>query len=443
MTPTLTETIYAVATPPGRGALAVLRVSGPQSHQSLKTLIGDQKFPPVRAAALRHLGYEGKEIDHALVTVFAAPNSFTGENTVEYHIHGGISVIQSLLQYFSKQQNHRMALPGEFTRRAFENEKLDLTEAEAIADVIDAETEAQRLQALSQLSGSLEAIYEGWKSRLAHILALMEADLDFSDQDLPDDMLLKVRPDISDLLQQIGEHLNDNRRGERLRNGFHVAIMGAPNAGKSSLLNALARREAAIVSPTAGTTRDVIEVHLDLGGLPVIVADTAGLRSDEALVDDHGAIESEGIRRALARGQDADLKLLIFDATIEPDAHTLSLVDDRSIIVFNKSDLSKPSGEGIGVSTFTGEGLDILLHTIVQKLNTAMGMRNTPALTRARHREALQLTFDALHRSADAPLPELAAEDLRLAIRHLGSITGRVDVEDLLDMIFRDFCIGK
>lgn len=443
MTIAIIETIYAVATPPGRGALAVLRVSGPDSHLSLKTLIGDQKFPVIRAAALRSLAFNGKEIDQALVTVFAAPNSFTGENIVEYHVHGGISVIQSLLQYFSAQQNHRMALPGEFTRRAFENEKLDLTEAEAVADLIDAETEAQRLQALSQLSGSLEVIYEGWKARLAHFLALMEADLDFSDQDLPDDILLKVRPDISDLLQQIGEHLNDNRRGERLRNGFHVAIMGAPNAGKSSLLNALAQRDAAIVSPTAGTTRDIIEVHLDLGGLPVIVADTAGLRPDQDLIDAHGAIESEGIKRALAKGQDADLKLLVFDAAVEPDAHTLSLVDDQSIIVFNKSDLSKPNGEGIPVSTFTGEGLDILLQNIVQQLNRLTGLRTTPALTRARHREALQLALDSLNRSINAPLPELAAEDLRMAIRHLGSITGRVDVEDLLDMIFRDFCIGK
>ncbi len=435
----LPDTIYALATPPGRGALAIIRVSGPAAHDSLMAFAPGQVLPQPRTASIRRLSHDGRKIDEALVIVFAAPWSFTGENVVEYHMHGGWSVVQTMLHSLSQQKNHRMALPGEFTRRAFENSRLDLTEAEAIADLIDAETEAQRLQALEQMSGVLEKLYEDWKNRLAHTLALMEADLDFSDQDLPDDLLLKVRPDISDLARQIGAHLNDNRRGERLRNGFQVAILGAPNAGKSSLLNALANRDVAIVSPTAGTTRDIIEVHLDLGGFPVIVADTAGIR--EATSDQ---IESEGIRRALARAENADLKILLFDGTKVPDVKTLALLDEASILVANKVDESTfRAKEGLKISSRTGQGLENLLQSIVQHLNSAIGARNTPALTRARHREALEKAHSALERSALAALPELAAEDLRLAIRYLGSITGRVDVEDLLDMIFRDFCIGK
>lgn len=443
------ETILALSTPPGRGALAVIRVSGPASHESLRALTTGQALPAPRKAVLRKISLDGKAIDEALILIFAAPASFTGENVVEYHLHGGWSVTQSLLHSLLQQKNHRMALPGEFTRRAFENGKLDLTEAEAVADLIDAETEAQRLQALSQLSGSLETLYEGWKNRLARILALMEADLDFSDQDLPDDILLKVRPDISDLLQQIAAHLDDNRRGERLRNGFHVALLGAPNAGKSSLLNALTQRETAIVSPMAGTTRDVIETHLDLGGYPVIMADTAGLRQGDMPEDDHGRIEAEGIKRSLARAETADIRILLFDATIKPDPETLSLIDSSAIIVVNKSDLGKDIASGflpntaIAISAATGMGLDILLQKIVQQLNQMMGAQMTPSLTRTRHRDALKKAYDALLNSIDAPLPELAAEDYRMAIRHLGSITGRVDVEDLLDMIFRDFCIGK
>lgn len=443
------ETILALSTPPGRGALAVIRVSGPSSLESLAALTGKQKIPKPREAALRKISHDGKLIDQALVVTFSAPASFTGENIVEYHLHGGWSVIQSMLHSLLQQKNHRMALPGEFTRRAFEHGKLDLTEAEAIADLIDAETEAQRLQALSQLSGSLETLYEGWKRKLAHILALMEADLDFSDQDLPDDILLKVRPDISELLAEISAHLNDNRRGERLRNGFQIAILGAPNAGKSSLLNALVQRDAAIVSALPGTTRDIVETHLDIGGFPVIIADTAGLRMGETPQDAHGLIEAEGIKRSLARAETADLRILLFDATTEPDAQTLSLLDEKSIVVINKSDLdiawaaSFFPENSIKLSALTGQGFDILLQQIVQHLNCIVGHRTAPSLTRTRHREALEKTCLALQNSETAPLPELAAEDYRMAIRHLGSITGRVDVEDLLDMIFRDFCIGK
>lgn len=440
----LIDTIYALSTPPGKGAVAVIRVSGPFSHLSLMKMTPNQRLPKPRQACVRTLfAASGKQIDEALILLFAAPNSFTGENIVEYHIHGGWSVAQSLLHSLSQQENHRMALPGEFTRRAFENEKLDLTEAEAVADLIDAETEAQRLQALSQLSGSLEKTYERWKVRLSHTLALMEADLDFSDQDLPDEILLQVQPDITDLADAIASHLDDNRRGERLRNGFHVTILGAPNAGKSSLLNVLSQRDVAIVSPTAGTTRDIVETHLDISGYPVILADTAGLRSGTIPEDEHGLIEAEGINRAKTRGNEADIKILLFDGSKTPDAETLALKDNNTIIVYNKADLAKAPSDGISISALNGEGVEKLLQQIVQHIEGLIGGRTTPALTRTRHREALKKAHEALVRSATATLPELAAEDLRLAIRHLGSITGRVDVEDLLDMIFRDFCIGK
>lgn len=441
-------TIYALSSAPGRGGVAVVRVSGPQALTSLLNLSPGQKPPQPRHAHVRLIASHNKPIDAALILYFKAPASFTGEDVVEYHLHGGWSVIQSLLRALSEQKNHRLALPGEFTRRAFEHEKLDLTEAEAIADLIDAETEAQRLQALDQLSGSLQMLYQGWTDKLSQTLALMEADLDFSDQDLPDDLLLRVRPDLTSLIEEITTHLDDNRRGERLRDGFKIVVLGAPNAGKSSLVNALAQREVAIVSPTAGTTRDVIEVHLDLGGYPVIIADTAGLRPEQLGSEGQDAIESEGIRRALERARNADLKLLVFDGADAPDPHTLNLIDENAVLVINKADQNlheqtKHLAEAVRISVTTGQGLNSLLQQIQQRLEAMIGRRDSPTLTRARHREALELASEALQRSMLALHPELAAEDLRLALRHLGSITGKVDVEDLLDMIFRDFCIGK
>lgn len=438
------DTIYALSTPAGRGGVAVVRVSGARAHESLKAFLGAQEMPVARMAVTRKLYHSqtGEMLDHAMVLLFKGPASFTGEDSVEYHLHGGPAIVQGMLAALSMQPQHRMALPGEFTRRAFENGKIDLTAAEAIADLIHAETEGQRLQALKQMDGALFRLYEGWKERLARLLALMEADLDFNDQDLPDDLLLSVRPDISDVKDEIAQHLHDGRRGELMRDGFRLVILGAPNAGKSSLLNQLVQREAAIVSEIAGTTRDVIDVHLNLGGYPVVLADTAGLRG----ADD--VIEAEGIRRALGRAEQADLKVLLFDGTEDPDAQTLSLVDERSIVVLNKCDipgfrLPDLPQEIVQISAATGEGMDGLVTALVTRLQSLVGGSDAPALTRARHREALAQAYESLERFMEAPLPELAAEDLRLAIRHIGSITGRVDIEDLLDMIFRDFCIGK
>ncbi|HOO50149.1 MAG TPA: tRNA uridine-5-carboxymethylaminomethyl(34) synthesis GTPase MnmE [Alphaproteobacteria bacterium] len=445
------DTIYALSTPPGRGGIAVIRASGPQACEGLTALSKDNMpLPAPRMAShwtLRDPKDKNAILDRAMVIRFVAPSSFTGEDCIEYHLHGGTAVVESVLEALSKLPHHRLAAPGEFTRRAFENGKMDLTSAEAIADLIHAETQEQKHQALMQMGGALEKIYEGWKDRLAHILALMEADLDFSDQDLPDDLLLKVRPDVSDLLEQINQHLNDNRRGEILRDGVKIVVLGAPNAGKSSLMNALARRDVAIVSHVAGTTRDIIDVHLNLSGYPVILSDTAGLRPDQLTNSDHDQIESEGIRRAIKRAEESDIKILMYDGTADPDKHTLQLLDNNSILVRNKSDLlsnaPKISHQEITISTKTGDGIDNLLSMISDKIKSKIGQSDTPSLTRQRHRTALEKTKDALERSMTTPLPELAAEDIRLGVRYLGSITGKIDVEDLLDMIFRDFCIGK
>lgn len=433
------KTIFALASGSMRAGVAVIRVSGAAALASLRLLAGKENVRP------RHAYYvtlrEGeKTIDRALAVYFKAPASFTGEDVVEYHVHGGRSVIESLLAALGRIDGCILAEPGEFTRRAFENGKLDLTEAEAIADLIDAETEAQRLQALSQLGGALAALYQGWTDELSGILAHQEADIEFPEDDLPQGLSGALMPQIENLRADIAAHLDDNRRGERLRSGVMVAIIGAPNAGKSSLLNALARRDAAIVSDEAGTTRDVIEVHLDLGGYPAILADTAGLR------DTAQQIEAEGIRRAQARAQEADLKIALFDGTQEtPDAATAALVDDKTVVALSKADLGivLPM-DGFALSVRTGQGMEDFIKELTRRMAGLLGSgTGAPALTRQRHRSVLEEAQEHLVRAQSAVLPELAAEDLRMALRALGRITGRVHVEELLDKIFRDFCIGK
>ncbi|UEM03584.1 tRNA uridine-5-carboxymethylaminomethyl(34) synthesis GTPase MnmE [Skermanella rosea] len=439
-------TIFAPATAPGRGGVAIVRVSGPRAGDALTILTG-RRLPAPRTAAVARLAdpRSGEFLDHGLVLWFPAPRSFTGEDVAEFHVHGGRAVVAGLIDALSALEGFRIAEPGEFSRRGFENGKFDLTAAEAIADLVDAETSAQRRQALRQMEGELGRLYEDWRHRLTHALAHLEADIDFPDEDLPEGVSDQVRPVLESLIAGLRTHLDDKRRGERLRDGIHIAILGAPNAGKSSLLNALARREAAIVSERAGTTRDVVEVHLDLGGYPVVLADTAGLReaADE--------IESEGIRRALARAAQADLKLAVFDATSLPDLdpQTLAVVDEDALVVLNKCDRVAPpemTVEGrvaLAVSAVTGDGLAKLLEKLTAEVARRFEAPGVPALTRARHRSALEECVRSLERALSAPLPELAAEDVRIAIRALGRITGRVDVEDLLDVIFRDFCIGK
>lgn len=440
-------TIFALATAPGRAGVAVVRVSGPASGDALSALTR-KALPRPREATLVTLRdpASGEALDDALVLYFTAPRSFTGEDVVELHLHGGRAVVAGVVEALGALPGLRVAEPGEFTRRAFENGKLDLTEAEAVADLVDAETAAQRRQALRQMEGALGVLYDGWRNRLTRSLAHIEADIDFPDEDLPSGVSDAARPVLKALAAEIDAHLDDKSRGERLREGLHIAIVGAPNAGKSSLLNALARREAAIVSARAGTTRDVIEVHLDLGGYPVVLADTAGLR--EAAADE---VEEEGIRRALDRAARADVKVAVFDATALPalDPATVALVDADTVVVLNKTDVAGPqavqvAGQGaLPVSARTGAGLAALEARLTAFTADRLAGSGAPALTRARHRKALEECRDALRRALTAPLPELIAEDVRLASRALGRITGRVDVEDLLDVIFRDFCIGK
>ena len=362
----------------------------------------------------------------------------------ELHLHGGRAVVGATLAAIGKLGFCRLAEPGEFTRRAFEHGKLDLTRAEAIADLVAAETEQQRRQALQQMDGALHRLYEDWRTLGLRALAHLEAAIDFPDEDLPKGLAAEVRSGITELQGEIAAHLDD-RRGERLREGINIAIIGPPNAGKSSLLNLLARRDAAIVSESAGTTRDIIEVHLDLGGWPVVLADTAGLR---ATAD---AIEQEGVRRARARARAADLRLLVLDASADWKAAMRELTaasehwnPAHDIVVVNKVDLASVDAVGVvALSAKSGAGLPELLARLERSAAALMEEGGPPPLTRARHREALVEAQAALGRALVAPEVALAAEDLRLAMRAIGRITGTVRIDELLDVIFRDFCIGK
>jgi tRNA modification GTPase len=406
----------------------------------LRALAG--KLPPARVARyVRFRDPEGRgDLDDGLVLWFPAPRSVTGEDVAELHLHGSRGVLAAVMAALGRL-GLRVAEPGEFTRRAFLNGKLDLTQAEAVADLVAAETEAQRRQALRQLDGQLGEIYRGWGERLLRLLAHLEAAIDFPDEELPPAIEAEVADGSERLAKEVERHLADGHRGERLRDGIAVAIVGPPNAGKSSLLNQLARREAAITSPIAGTTRDVIEVAIDLAGYPVVLADTAGLR------DSADIIEQEGLRRALKRAEEAELRLFVVDACRSEDASgAAAWPGPDTLLVANKIDLATdrdalPAG-AIPVSALTGEGLPALIAALASRIEQTYDIA-APVLTRARHREALETALAALQRSLTAGLPELRAEDLRLAWRSLGRITGRVDVEDLLDVIFRDFCLGK
>jgi tRNA modification GTPase len=447
------DTIVALASGPGIAAVAVIRVSGPGTRFALEVLCGG--VPPPRLASLRDIGPPRREkLDRGLVLWFPEPSSFTGEDMAEFQLHGSRAVIRGVLDALVTLPGIRLAEPGEFARRAFENGKLDLTEVEGLADLINAETEAQRRQALAQSEGSLRQLYEGWRAELLGAQALMEAGLDFADEgDVAIDVSVKAGAIVDRLLQSIARHLTDHR-GERLRDGLRIVIAGPPNAGKSSLLNALARRDVAIVSEEAGTTRDVIEVHLDLGGIPVILVDTAGIREAK------GRIEAEGISRALARVEQADLVLWLVDATApmwEAPGGAIphkggvtgaqSCATPVQICVLNKIDLARVSGgpDRIEISAQTGEGLDRLIAELkARAAELAEAVMGSPLMTRARHRAELEAAQAALQRFGAASLsPELRAEELRIAGRHLGRLTGRIDVEEVLGAIFAEFCIGK
>ena len=440
-------TIFALSSGGGRAAIAVIRISGPAAREALKE-IGGAPLPAPRRAALRRFRTPdtGAPIDRGLALWFPGPGSATGEDMAELHVHGGPAIVAALADALAALPGLRPAGPGEFTRRAFEAGRLDLTEAEGIADLVAAETEAQRRQALRQMEGGLHRLYDGWRERLLGLMARVEAAIDFSDQDLGYDPMAEAHPGIAALEVEIAAHLDDSRRGERLRAGFMIAILGAPNAGKSSLLNSLSGREAAIVSTRAGTTRDVVEVRLDLAGWPLTLADTAGLR------ESGDEIESEGVRRALARAADADLALVVFDGALWPetDAQSLALLGDAALPVLNKTDLIRaPAPTAIGghaaraVSCLTGAGIEALLATLAREIERRYPTGGAPALTRVRHRQAVVECRAALTRAIAGPADERLAEELRLAARALGRITGLVDVEAVLDLVFRDFCIGK
>ncbi len=446
------ETIFALATPPGRGGINVVRLSGPAAAMVL-TAVAAAPLPLPRRATLRTLRdpTTREVLDHGLVLWFPAPASFTGEDVAEVHTHGGRAVVTALLAVLARMPGLRPAEPGEFSRRACRNGKMDLTAAEGLADLVAAETAAQRRQALRQMDGALARLYEAWREQLTRLLAYLEAAIDFPEDDLPPALMTAVHAGIAELAAAVRMHLDDNGRGERIRDGIHITLVGPPNAGKSSLLNRLAGREAAIVSATAGTTRDVIEVQMDLGGYPVVLADTAGLQKTVE------AIEAEGVRRALARAAAADLKLVVLDGETWPtvDAETTALIDDKAVVVVNKldllsarSNLTSASLDGTGrsvvpVSALYGTGLPALEQRLHGEIEQRWSAGAAPALTRLRYRTALQTCLSALERAPAAALPELAAEDLRLAARALGQITGRIGVEDVLDVVFRDFCIGK
>jgi tRNA modification GTPase len=429
------STVYAVSSGRAAAGVAVLRISGPAAHHALRELTG--AMPELRRATLRRLRHPttGALLDRALVLAFAAPCSATGEDMAELHIHGGIAVIESVMAALAVLPDLALAEPGDFTRRAFDHGKLDLAQVEGLADLIAAETEAQRQQAVQQMDGALSLLFEGWRHTLVRALAMVEADIDFAEgeDDVPDGIGAQAGSIIAGLSTAWSAHLADASRGERLRSGFTVAITGPPNAGKSSLLNALARRDVAIVSPVAGTTRDSIEVHLNLSGYPVTLIDTAGLREAE------DPVEAEGVRRARAKAASADLVLHL-------SAGSVGQGGVSGLAVRTKIDL-EPNQRGIadvGISVLTGEGLPELIAMLADHAANAMAVGDAPALSRARHREVLALALGhlAAAQSQDHDLV-LAAEELRLAARALGRITGRVDVEDVLDVIFTSFCIGK
>jgi len=441
------QTIYALASGAGRCGVAVIRLSGPHALDVLKALSGKDNFKARYAHRVQLIDPNTKEaLDDGLALYFPGPNSFTGEDVVELQVHGGRAVVTSVQEVLAGFDGLRLAEPGEFTRRAFENDKMDLTAAEGLADLIHAETRAQAKQALRQMDGALGTLYNDWADRILNVLARFEAVIDFPDEDLPEEIEQGVRAKVDTLRGEIEDHLKDGHRGEMLRDGVRLAIVGPPNAGKSSLLNHLAKREVAIVSDIAGTTRDVIESHLDIGGYPVVVSDTAGIRHSDDV------IEVEGIRRAQSTAEQADLKVILFDSGDWPnlDERTVSLIDEDSLVVFNKIDkAAKPDITDIGgriplyMSAKSGEGLSDFFKALEQEVAERCMMTGAPALTRARHREALEDCVAALVRFAQIDLAELAAEDLRMAMRSLGRITGRIDVEDVLDVVFSDFCIGK
>ena len=455
----MTDTIFALATAPGRAAVAVVRLSGPAAGEAVQALAA--ALPPPRRASLRTLhAADGEPLDAALVLWMPGPHSFTGENAAELHLHGGPAVTAGVARALVAL-GLRLAEPGEFTRRAFENGRLDLTAAEAVADLVDAEGDAQRRQALAQLGGSASRIHAGWREALLDALAHLEAAVDFPDEDLPEAVAARARAPLLRLQGEL-QAASADRRGERVREGLRIALVGAPNAGKSTLLNALLGRDMAIVTSVPGTTRDVLEGRLMLAGVPAMLADTAGLRETADVV------EAEGVRRARAWAEDADLRLLVLDRTRPwaEQADALALHRTGDVILENKADLpaatqplavealvpAPPEGS-LGVVARAGLRRELSAHDVsaVAELRAwldawaaaLLGAGEPPAATRLRHRQALEEASQAVGRALDEVAPELAAEDVRLAVRALERLSGRIEAEEVLGRVFSTFCIGK
>jgi tRNA modification GTPase len=434
----MSETIFAQATPPGRSGIAVIRVSGDTALKALEAL--GVKEPVPRRAALRWLFDPelGHRLDQALILVFQAPNSFTGEDVVELHLHGGPAVCRSVLAALGRLPGLRPAEAGEFTRRALMNGRLDLAQVEGLGDLLAAETAEQQRQALALMDGALSRLAGRWRERIVEALALVEAGIDFADEELPYDLTTRATAALEETASDMGRELAGSATAERVRDGFEVALVGSPNTGKSTLLNAIARREAAIVSPIPGTTRDILEVRLDLEGLPVTLLDMAGIR---ASVD---PVEQLGVERARARAAAADLRVFL----IRPDETAESLevtVVPEDLVVAAKGDLGTTT-EGLAVSGLTGAGIPELLEAVKARLGNRMAAAST--LNRERQRLAVARALDAIEAArvglqAAAPDAEIVAEDLRAATRALDSLVGRSDVEAVLDVIFGSFCIGK
>jgi tRNA modification GTPase len=444
----MTETIFALASAPGRAAVAVMRISGPEAGVILDLLCAHR--PPPRKAALRAIrSPEGETIDHALVLWFPSPRSFTGEDVAEIQPHGGRAVLEALAESL-RAFGARPALPGEFTRRAFESGRLDLSQAEAVADLVDAETDAQRRQALSQLEGAITRRVSEWRGILIEALGFLEAQIDFPDEDVPADVADQARAPLSGLLRDVQAVLAV-RRGERVRTGLKIALIGPPNAGKSSLFNALLNRDAAIVTAIPGTTRDVVEATLSVEGHKVTIADTAGLR------DATDVIEREGVRRALAWAHDADLRLHVRDLEDGATEYREAL-RPGDLMVFSKSDLQAPAGLMLRAGTGAGAGIGAVAASVVSAdgvtalrawlsawVRNAMTGADAPAITQIRHRELFLTVQTHLQRALDRDGgdAELVAEDVRLAARCLDQISGRIGADDVLDRVFSSFCIGK
>ena len=442
-------TIFALSSGPGISGVAIIRISGSEASKAI-TLLTGKALPSPRVASLRKINSinTSELIDEGMIIWFPGPESYTGEDMAEIHVHGGKAIVLALQNELSKIENFRLAEPGEFTKIAFQNGKINLLKAESIADLISAETEIQRLQAVKIMKGKSAEKFDGLREKLLKILSFIEAKIDFPEEDLPDENVQQIKRDSTNVLDQIKKILDDQKVGQIIREGFKIAIVGPTNAGKSSLLNSLSNKEVAIVSEIAGTTRDVIETHLNIDGYPVIISDTAGIRNSK------DEIEKKGIKLSLDRAENADLKLVVVDAkSVDLSGFLGDLLKDNAILVVNKSDLidgelgsEVTKLDHVLISIKENLNLDKLISKIKDRLKTKFIINEDILITRERHRQHLVQCSDNLTnflKKNDKKDFDKAAEDLRLATRHLGMIVGKVDVEEVLGSIFNDFCIGK